>query len=214
MPTAAIDNDVILKGILYGLLSDLIGMIPASAADVGVLGAARYVVSARLKKTSRDVEKLLQSLERFLSNVMILEPTDDESKLAAELELSAQKINVNLDAGESILCAVVVRRSLDRLVTGDKRAAVAIARLLSSYPGIAAIAGKVVCLEQLFLRLISKADPASVRAAVCENSQVDRALSLCFSCSSPEVGTDSWLAGLKSYIADLRAAADPVLAAS
>ena len=75
------------------------------------------------------------------------------------------------------------------------------------------MSGKVLCLEQLFLRLLAVANPLDVRQKVCSGPDVDRALTICFSCASDKVDPELWREGLQSYINDLRNAAKTILAA-
>lgn len=214
MMTAAIDNDILFKGACYGLLFDLISAIPSSAGDVGVLGAAKYVVSSKLRKVrlAQSVGEAAKRLEKVLRTAQVLEPTTDEQRYAAELEAAAQRANLSFDTGESQLCAIVITRAMSRLVTGDKRAIKALEWLLAARGETTKLAGKVLCLEQLLLRLIKGQHPKNVRSAVCEEPAVDKALTTCFSCYSPEIGPESWSEGLMSYIGDLRGAAPILLA--
>jgi hypothetical protein len=212
---AAVDNDVLYKGTCYGLLCDLIGAIPANLRDIGILGAARYVVRKKLGKTTLSGNR--ESRERFLTSVVqsaeILEPTVDEGKFAAELEYVAQRKNLAMDEGESQLFAIVLFRAWDRLVTGDKRAVGAFEQVLTDLKEAARLAGKVICLEQLFLRVVASGSAAAIRDAVCAEPNVDRALSICFSCSAPVVQPESWSEGLRSYVASMRSSAPIILAA-
>lgn len=211
---AALDTDILLKGVSYGLLFEIIVAIPSNLNDVGVLGAAPFMVRNKLRKASlaRPLKKVLGYFENFVEHVTILEPTLDDVIFAAEMEFAAQQANVSLDEGESQLCAIVISRAFSRFVTGDKRAVKAFEQLLENSKELAKLAGKVLCLEQLFLKLISAGNGVKIRDAVCREPGIDRTLAVCFSCGSPEVGPDSWSEGLKSYIADLRNEAKAVLA--
>jgi hypothetical protein len=211
---AAVDNDILFKGACYGLLIDLVAAIPCETREVGVLGAAPFVLRSLLRraKLNGDPSVIKAHLDKLLQQAESLEPTTNETRLAAELEFAAQTANLNLDTGESQLCAIAVHRA-SWLVTGDKRAVVALELLLQPMAVAAALAGKVICLEQLFVRLLAAIDAVTVRMAVCKEAGIDRALASCFSCYSEEVDPQSWSEGLVSYIADLRSAARTILAA-
>ena len=180
----AVDNDVILKGACYGLLADLIQAIPCDLRDVGVLGAARFVIRRLLPRAavSRDLGAVDQCLRDFFRQAEILEPTMEELRFAATLELTAQTMDVDLDVGESQLCAIVVARAAEWFATGDKRAVLALEKILLQLGQTAGMDGKVLCFEQLFLRLLAIANPAHVRQAVCSRliplSQVNQNLVL------------------------------------
>jgi hypothetical protein len=213
MINTLIDNDILIKGACYGVLSNLLKAIPASPDTTGILGEARFVVSNKIKKKALNggAESAIQAFSEFLDQAMAVEPTEEEKKLAAELEFQAQRLFVNLDSGESLLCSILILRSLSVLATGDKRAIAALESLLCSTDLVHYLSGKVLCLEQLFLRLINNGDPGQLRTAVCSEPAVDRGLANCFSCASPEVRAESFVEGLQSYIDDLRRTAPNVL---
>ena len=133
--------------------------------------------------------------------------------MAADFELAAQRVGASLDGGESQLCAIVVQRLLPLLVTGDKRAIAAIETILDADPRLMAMCGKVRCLEQVFAGSIARYGTAALRVAVCAEPQIDKALSICFSCRSQCVEEASIRDGLQSYINDLRQRAGRVLCA-
>jgi hypothetical protein len=210
---ALIDNDVLFKGACYGLLEKLISIIcPINAT--GVLGSARFVVPKKIEKANlnRDRGTALGILLAFLSQTETLEPADDEQRMAADFELAAQKLGVNLDGGESQLCAILVKRVLSSLLTGDKRAIAAIETLLDADSRLMPICGKVKCLEQVFVGSIVRHGCVTLRLAVCAEPEIDKALSICFSCKSQSVEDASILEGFQSYINDLRQCACRVLA--
>ena len=208
---ALIDNDILLKGSCLGLLNPLIGRSPD---ETGVLGAARYVLPPKIRRLRPGDEgaAALHELMRFIEFAIELEPTEPEATLAADLELMAQTAWLALDAGESQLCAMVITRMVPALLTGDKRAISVLERLVDLEPRTVGTAGKIYCLEQLVTLLLGKLDIGTVREAVCRKPIVDRALSICFSCSSSEARRETVLLGLASYIKSVRADAGRVLA--
>jgi hypothetical protein len=213
---AAVDNDVLFKGACYGLLFSLVEIIPCQPTDVGVLGAAPFVVRNLFwhARIAGDPEAAIRSWEEFYNQAEVLEPSIQEVKLAAELEFTAQVSNLSLDSGESQLCAIAIERG-SKLITGDKRAITCLAEILAQHRR--APAGKVLCLEQLFLKLLIRLDPLEIRRAVCKEIGIDRALSACFSCyrgNGEDEGGDpnSWSEGLASYISELRKVAGTILA--
>jgi hypothetical protein len=215
MTTAAIDNDILLKGLCYDLLLDFLAAIPSSASHAGVLGAARYVVASRLRRAnlSGDLGEVLRRLDGFFRKAVILEPTDEESRMAAEIEFAAQQENVELDIGESQLCAIVTSRQIPWIVTGDKRAIRALGALVSHVRPASGLIGKVICLEQLVLAMIVAGDANRIRDRVCGESKVDRSLAICFSCSDPLAEPESWAEGLRSYVDELRRSGKQMLRA-
>jgi hypothetical protein len=211
---ALIDNDVLFKGACYGFLPQLISPL-CSANQVGVLGAAWFVVSKKIGKTAlrKDSEKVLNDLREFMRSVEVLEPTEAEQSMAAEFELAAQRVAVSLNTGESQLCAVLIARTLRLLITGDKRAITAIDRLMNNDARLDYLSGRIWCIEQLVLIMLSAGNGAELREAICGEPSIDMALSICFSCRSESGKDENAKQGLESYIADLRSRAMRVLAA-
>ena len=206
MADAALDNDVILKGASYGNLVELLAALPGSPYAHGVLGAARFMLPKILaKKPVTRKGDAMTDLATALATFEVLEPSEDEQRLAAELQFNAQKANLPLDAGEAQLTAMVVRRGLRHLLTGDKRAIGALGA--TEYPdglGRAELGQRILCLEQAVWALLDSQEATAVRAVICAERDVDTQLRICFSCSSPEVGEASWREGLRSAIEQVR----------
>ncbi|HWS87337.1 MAG TPA: hypothetical protein VN282_10250 [Pyrinomonadaceae bacterium] len=211
---ALVDNDIVMKGACYDLLDEMLSQIVSSTDLLGILGAARFVVAKKIRKSAlkRDKEDAIGSLEAFIQRVTVVEPTTDEQLLAADFELAAQRAGVALDIGESQLCAVLLARAVPQLYTGDKRAIHAMQELLEVDTRLRPLCGKVRCLEQLVLQSITEGNCSRLRAAVCAEPKVDLALTICFSCSSSDVSLEDISYALNSYINDLRRGAQQILA--
>jgi hypothetical protein len=182
---------------------------------VGVLGAAPYVIDRGIERASlsRSMEEVRAEAAGFLNAATLLEPTEDEISLAAEMEAIAQGIGVPLDSGESQLAAMTINRTIAALETGDKRAVGAFEQLLDRLDGLALLTGKVHCLEQLILRLVSEGDIDQVGKAICGEPDVDMTMSICFGCrSNLPPNRKNVLQGLTSYIGHARRRAPRMLA--
>jgi hypothetical protein len=207
-----VDNDVLLKGSCYGLLEEITAAI-AGQEPSGVLGAARFIVPRLIqrRRLTGGPNAALATFDRFLMRSETIEPTIQEQGLAAQLESTAQSLALNLDTGESQLVAILVRRAIPLLLTGDKRAIAAIERLLDTDPQLEKLIGAVRCLEQLIQTTVETADAAEIRKLICAEPAVDKTLTICFGCASAAITTDCISEGLNSYIADIRKAATRVL---
>lgn len=210
-----VDNDILFKGACYGLLQEISAALKIETGECGVLGAARFVVRRKIKraKLSQNSTLVAKRLEAFLTVAATLEPVGTEQALAARLEASALQLGLSLDAGESQLCAIVIERSVSRLVTGDKRAITALERLVSDDAELMKLCGTVVSLEQLVLLLMAQIHFDLIRDAICLESEADKTLTICFGCRSDNTSEPSARQGLDSYIRDLRSSASRVLAA-
>ena len=207
----AADNDVLLKALSYGLEESF--WPSDSGEEIGVLGAARFVLAKRLASGGLRRGGCEDELEDLLARAEILEPDEDELDLAARIERRAAEIGLDLDGGESQLAAICALREIPLLETGDKRAIAGFEPLAGEFSELAAICGRIRCLEQIAHRLAAdEPDFDDLVASICGEPDVDRSLSICFSCLSDAVASqDGVLAALRSYISDLRTAAPTVL---
>jgi hypothetical protein len=212
MPSLLIDNDVLIKCSCYSILDQLRGPWEQSG-EVGVLGAARFVVGKYLERrgTIQDRAAAQQCFQEYLSSVTILEPTIDELKLASAIEEAAMLLGVELDSGESQLCAIAVFRGSSLLLTGDKRAITAAEKLRRNVAEITALDGRLICLEQAVMGVAGRIGIDTVRVRICAETAVDRSLSICFECHALGEGRPLDVTGLTSYIRDLRGQAPTLL---
>jgi len=210
---AIVDNDILFKAASFGLFDELVLTNCQSDGSVGILGAARYLVPKKIHRNidAQMVDAASAAFQTFLAVAKIVEPTHDEQVMAADFELAAQRAAVALDSGESQLCAVLIARALPLLLTGDKRAIVALEQLIEIDNRLSALEGKVRCLEQLILLALSASNYAQFRAAVCRQPGVDKALAICFSCTLEQAALEGITEGLKSHINNLRSHANRIL---
>lgn len=208
-----VDSDVILKLCLYSITPWEAGGLLAGR-ELATLEASRYILPKRLQKMRIAGERktAAKALDSFDRHVSYVEPEQDELALAAALELSAQRNGVAFDSGESQLLALLFHRNASVMITGDKRAITALVVLGPLHDQAAAVAGKIACLEQLFIELLKvHGAGASLRAGVCSEPAVDVALSICFRCASDPADDQTYLEGLTSYLDDVRRNSGPIL---
>ena len=208
MKIFALDNDILIKGAHYLLLLEIQAAISARLRECGILGAARFVVFKAVEKHELAGAHFAKHFPSFL----VLEPNVIERTIAAEIELEAQNKGLSLDPGESLLCAIIETRKFTGLVSGDKRAIVAFEALATNSKMIAHLKNRVLCLEQIFSRILASANPSIVRDHVCSRPEVDKALTISFRCASKSGDSHEWREGLRSYIENLRADAPSILA--
>lgn len=210
------DNDVVLKTCCYGVVDEVLDCLIGRTRTVHVLGAIQYVLSNAIakKKNILDKKTAAERLAKILGMVEHLEPDEDELLLAVEFETAAQSRDLELDAGESQLLAVLIRRSATLLLTGDKRAIKAIEPVVDASGHIQFTEQRVACLEQVVLALVNRHGAELVHQRVCMEAAVDKTLSICFACTSGRCNPESILEGLSSYINSLRCDAPRTLVAS
>ena len=207
---AVVDNDILSKGASYRLLPQLVTSEVGEDEPVGILGAARFVVAKKIAKAPlrNGPDGAIAQLAEFIARAETLEPTESEQQLAAQLEWSAQKHSLNLHGGESQLCAIVLARKVPFFLTGDKQAIAAMERMVDVEQALLGLRGRLRCIEQLVFALLSRSKPGTVRTAICNEPDVDKSLSICFSCSAAHANDESIAAGLASYVGDVRRRAE------
>lgn len=141
----------------------------------------------------------------FLLTVQELEPSDDELTLASAIEEAAITLGLDLDGGESQLCAIAVFRSSPLLLTGDKRAIAGAEIAQGPVGALSALQGRIVCLEQAIMGIANRIGHHAVRSAICAEPHIDRTLSICFRCGRADSDLErSTYEGLVSYVNNLR----------
>jgi len=212
MPSLLVDNDVLIKCACYSILDDICGP-PGEAHDVAVLGAARFVVRKYLERRGviQDREAALRRFRDYLLTASVLEPTTDEINFATAIEEAAILLDLDLDSGESQLCAIAVYRGASLVLTGDKRAIASAEKLRESIGELTSLAGRLVCLEQAIMGVVKRAGADAVRVLICAEAALDKGISICFECHALAEGRPLGLAGLLSYIRDIRRQAPTLL---
>lgn len=212
MLSLLIDNDVLIKCACYAMLDEI---QPPGDGDskIGVLGAARFVVNGHLARRGRinDRESAQQRFNSYIPTVLVLEPTEEEIALATEIEEAAIQQGVDLDSGESQLCAIAIFRAVPLLLTGDKRAISGAEILQQQISVLSSLRSRVVCLEQAVRGIANRIGVLSARSRICAEPSVDKSLSICFECNTENPRPEFSAEGLTSYITHLRAQAPTLL---
>ncbi|MGY2702050.1 hypothetical protein [Nocardioides sp. HB32] len=208
-----LDVDVVMKLAAYDLLDVIAhpGCAPDCSGRRGVIATTRFVARKRLRRKTADTESAQARLAAFLGDAVELEPTDDELGLAADIEAEAAIAGLELDSGESQLCAIAIARSIPALLTGDKRAIAAAEALLETVAELAALTERIACLEQAMTLAVQRLGALPVRALVMAELGMDTAINICFQFTNPAVDETFEPSGLSSYINSVRASAPTLL---
>lgn len=206
-----IDNDVLLKVSAFDLVDEFLGLFASS--PLLILPTAPYVVESVMKRTGKikDKTRAATNLRRLVAAASIVEPSADEIQSAAELEEKAHQGGLELDGGESVLFALLSNDKAEVLLTGDKRAIAALEQVSPSLAKPTSVARKIASLEQVISALIQTKSPQEIAAKVCSEPDVDKAIAICFRCSSGNFEPNSTMEGLASYSGELRRAAPTLL---
>lgn len=209
-----VDNDILLKVSCYGLDREIFSFQSTGTFEaIGVLASAQFVLphAIRKRQITRSPVDAIGRLESLLKRTITIEPTREELQLAGRLENIALHKCLNLDAGESLLCAITVAREIPLLVTGDKRAIRSIESLYNVDQELSLLYKRIRCLEQLVLRSLDKGFGNRLRPAICSEPLVDRTLSICFGCNTADTEEEAIRTALQSYVNETKSQAPNVL---
>lgn len=206
---ALLDNDVVLKACTYKCQHEVTSLATLDGNPPLLLTVASYAIRSRLQrsKSINDKSGALAAFEEMQVHLTQVDPTDAELMIAAELEEIASSQGLELDVGESQLVAILLERQLSLILTGDKRAIAAIAKLKAGEVG-----QRVVCLEQLVISLLAVIPHDELRKRICAEPTADKAITNCFGCGVPHLTHHDIVAGLSSYHSHLTKLAGAVLA--
>jgi hypothetical protein len=202
---AALDTDVLLKVAAYRLAVELIAILEPKGKPA-TLGLTHLIAGRQLgrKRTLRDTAGAAAELEVLLGMLVRLEPDDVEVELAANLAAVAQERGLPLDSGEAQLTAITVMRDLPLLVTGDKRALGALARLADGEPMRSALVGRLACFEQVMLSIATVTGEHELRSRICAEPEVDGVMRLACSCDRDDWDTGQLHEACSSYVGAVR----------
>ena len=201
MKLILIDNDVLLKVTGFEISGCIERLLHRPHVSLGILSSAKFVVRSRLERKSDSDPNLYQAWDDLYAISLEISPDNTEIQLAAEIEEVAMLENVDLDVGESLLLAVLFNRDARVVITGDKRAIVAVRRIFHE---IELKRNCIASFEQLVMRILLIESFQSLRTRICRRQRVDRTMSICFSCSSTHTTQSATQNALRSYISDIR----------
>jgi hypothetical protein len=207
-----VDTDVLIKCSCYSLLDD-IRSPSATDSNIGILGAARFVTRNYLERRGEinDRAGAQRRFADYVRRVTILEPTDEELALATVFEEAGVRLGLDFDVGESQLYAIAILRTTPLVLTGDKRAIAGAESLQQEMTQLTALRGRIACLEQVLIGITERIGVPATRVKICAEPKMDRSLTICFECHSPDDRGGFSADGLASYVQSLRAKAPTLL---
>ncbi len=200
-----LDNDIILKLGALGLLKDLEKLFNTDASSIYILPTAKHYISNNKNLRIKYSEELLQDILTLIKNYQDIpaEFINDETYL------SLTDID-RIDSGERLLFSINPGDKDFLILTGDKNAIIQ----LSNQPNIdnikAELAGKIVCLEYIFLKL-SEINSFDLIQSQMKGKDFgsDKTLELVFNQSNLTI--EKAREGLVSYYNDLKKQTDDLL---
>ena len=172
-----VDNDIAVKLAQWGLLHRFSQhLIKQGRAELHGVSTLRY----KFKLDHPDKAAALLGSTKAANDSVGFLGLCKPVKLHDAAVAAALADVPNVDAGEAALFAAAARFDAVLVDTGDKKALRALGALGNAHVAVAALAGKVACLEQTMHYLVSRWTFQPVHDAVVGMPQADRATHGCF----------------------------------
>ena len=195
-----LDSDAAKKICQYSLLHELAAALSCTLSEFAILPQLKFQLKlanaekAHEKLGSQEAVEMARQLVAAASEVVVF--VDIANPL---LQLNRPDI----DSGEATLFAALHSDDDSSLVSGDKRAFVALSKV-DGVPVADALWARLICLEEALLLILRHADFQQVSEKVRSVPTVDTAISIAFgrTHANPIEGV---LDGLNSYLQELHA---------
>ncbi len=194
-----LDSDAARKLCQYQLIHELIRALDCRLTDLAVLPQLPFQLRlnnppAALKKLgSEDAVVLAKELIRHAS---IVEVRVEQSNYFLDIE------RPDIDSGEAVLFAAMYQSPSDYMVSGDKRAFVALSKI-DDHAAAAGIWARLICLEEAIMLILEHEHFDDVSAKVRARNDVDKALSMAFGYSQA-ADHSSVKEALNSFVGNLQ----------
>jgi hypothetical protein len=196
-----VDNDVILKLVACNLFWEAVGVLGLTSDDLRVRASTKYYFRKKPKNYPQAVrEQAIAVVEQC--QLIDDPPINEELQILQQIE--------GIDPGEGVLIVATQPEPSFYLMTGDKRCLEALATAPQLVGVRQRLEGRVVCLEQLILRLIETQEFSKILTLVLPAREYDTALRAVFG-SGERATRDNVLLGLREYIQDLRSKTEGLL---
>jgi len=200
-PVCFVDNDVILKLVACNLFWEAVGVLGLTSDDLRVRTTTKFYFRKKPKKYPQAVrEQAIAVVEQC--QLFDDPPINEALQILQQIE--------GIDPGEAVLIIAAQTEPSFYLMTGDKRCLEALATAPQLVEVRQRLKSRVVCLEQLILRLIETQDFDKILTLVLPAREYDTALKAVFGSGEMAI-RDTVMLALKGYIQDLRSKTEGLL---
>lgn len=203
-----LDNDITYKLVAFQLFDEAIAIpkLQIDKANLRVLPTAKHFFRGKQKKNGASPDPVLTAVIELVSScASAISEVDD-----AFTEESNQLRQVEgIHEGEQTLILATRSQTDFLLLSGDKNCMTQLAAIPEQI--YKRLCGRVICLEQIILKLIEVKGFEFVRDRVLPMVGCDKSLQICFGYSTLAT-EENVIAGLNSYINEIRQQAPDLLA--
>jgi hypothetical protein len=201
-----LDNDITYKLVAFQLFDEAIATLQIDKNSLQVLPTAKFFFQRKQKKKGASPDEFLAVVIELVSScVSVIADVND----TVTEELNQLRQVEGIDEGEAALIVATRSQTDFLLLSGDKRCMRGLARIPEQI--YKRLSGRVICLEQIILKLIEVKGFVFVRDRILPMVSCDKSLQICFGVSSPAT-EENVIEGLNSYINDIRQQAPNLLA--
>ena len=195
-----LDNDIIHKLVAFQLFDEAIAIseLQIDKTSLRVLPTAKHFFRGKQKKNGASPDPILTAVIELVSGcASAIYGVDD----VVAQELAELKQVEGIHEGEQTLIVATRSQTDFLLLSGDKNCMRGLAAIPA--PIYRRLCGRVICLEQIILKLIEVKGFVFVRDRVLAMASFDKSLQICFGLVTPAT-KENVIAGLNSYINDIR----------
>ena len=174
------DNDILLKLASFDLLSETLALLKIEPSDVYVLPSAKYKIKKDKKLLAKYGEGVGRALSFLESTIEINFKPDDKELLLLNNVRHETTGELLIHDGEQLLLTFSHPTEEVILATGDKVCLRALAKFPECSPFHQRFHGKVLCLEQTLLWLITHHGFDQVKQKVLPALRCDMAVQVAF----------------------------------
>ncbi len=178
-----IDNDIIIDLSSFDLCNQMIEAPGIQRTDIYITSSVRYslgVIGRRVAKKEESFGKpTYDRMKSFLMGIQeICNLYDDQYRTLIE------NGGIGIDIGEATLMTAVCSDEF-LIATGDKRSLKALAACGECRNTFDRIRGKVICLEQIILKIVQIHGIEYVRPRIEAATRIDKSVRFCFGVVTP-----------------------------
>lgn len=194
-----LDSDAARKLCQYLLLDEFAESLDCSFRDFAVLPQLKFQLAIQhdqkaLKKLgSREAVLLAQAL---ICAAVEINLTPDAANNLLQMD------RPDIDSGEAVLFAALSQGNDDKMVSGDKRAYIALSGI-EGYPVVDALWPRLICLEEAVLLILRRYPFELISDRVRARSDVDISMRMAFGNSAAN-SQQAVTQALESYLGNLR----------
>lgn len=171
-----LDSDAAKKICQYHLLHELAGALNCAMGDFAVLPQLKFQL--KLSKDEKALAKL--GTEEAVALARQLVAAASEVEIVAEAANPLLQLNrPDIDSGEATLFAALHGNEESELLSGDKRAYVALSRV-DGMAVVDALWSRLICLEEAVYLIVRNTDFQLISDKIRARPEVDMAVSISF----------------------------------